>query len=401
MYEYSAELLKTAKQLIPGGCSTESKQVEALFASESAPAFFKSAEGVEIVDADRNKFIDFGMALGPCILGYNHPVVVEAIQRALRNGILTTLPSILEPRLAELIIEIFPSIEMVRFMKTGAEACSAAVRLARAFTGREHILASGYFGWHDWSNKGAGIPASTKKLCVEFDFNDKLDFLNKLNALPELPAAVVMEPVINEHPEQEFLRIIRESCDKFGIVLIWDEIKTGARMDPGGAQQYYKFVPDLTVLGKGIAGGMPLAAVGGKREIMKTWEKVWISSTFAGESLSIAVSITVLNFIRDNPVNAHIEKLGTDLLNGFKKISRAFPGLCKVFGIPQMNGIGLLEDLPDIQELETVFFLEILNSGFIIKRHGYNFVSYAHTDEHIDGCLKAVHEAFRRIKSLG
>ncbi len=400
MYEYSAELLKFAKQVIPGGCSTESKRTEALFVSEQAPAFFKSADGVEIVDVDGNTFIDFGMALGPCILGYNHPVVVEAIEKALVNGILSTLPSSREPRLAELIIEIFPSIEMVRFMKTGAEACSAAVRLARAFTNREYILASGYFGWHDWSNKGAGVPASIKNLCIEFAFNDSADFLNKLNVLPELPAAVVMEPVINAHPEKEFLQIIRESCDKSGIVLIWDEIKTGARLEPGGAQQYYDFTADLTVLGKGIAGGMPLAAVGGKREIMKTWEKVWISSTFACESLSIAVAIALLKFIRDNPVNAHIEKLGTRLLNGFQKISRAFPGLCSVFGIPHMSGIGIFEDLPNVKELEAAFFHEILNSGFIIKRHGYNFVSYAHTEEHIDGCLDGVHNALKKIKSV-
>jgi glutamate-1-semialdehyde 2,1-aminomutase len=384
MYKNSAELLKFAKQVIPGGCSTESKRTETLFASEQAPAFFKSADGVEIVDVDGNTFIDFGMALGPCILGYNHPVVVEAIEKALINGILSTLPSSLEPQLAELMIEIFPSIEMVRFMKTGAEACSAAVRLARAFTNREYILASGYFGWHDWSNTGAGVPASTKNLCIEFAFNDSADFLNQLNALPELPAAVVMEPVIKQHPQQEFLKIIRESCDRSGIVLIWDEIKTGARLEPGGAQQYYDFTADLTVLGKGIAGGMPLAAVGGKREIMKTWEKVWISSTFACESLSIAVALAVLKFIQDNPVSTHIEKLGTRLLNGFQKISEAFPGLCSVFGIP----------------LEAAFFHETLSSGFIIKRHGYNFVSYAHTEEHIDGCLKCAHSAFKKINQV-
>jgi glutamate-1-semialdehyde aminotransferase len=160
MYERSTKLLRRAKRLIPGACSTESKKAEALFASEQAPCFYKYARGSRLFDVDGNEFIDFGMGLGACVLGYSHPVVVKAVERELKNGILSILPSPLEPRLAELIIDIFPSIEMVRFLKTGAEACSAAVRLARTFTGRKYVLASGYFGWHDWIGKGQGIPVS-------------------------------------------------------------------------------------------------------------------------------------------------------------------------------------------------------------------------------------------------
>lgn len=397
MYERSIKLLRRAKRLIPGGCSTESKKVEALFASEQAPCFYKYSRGSRVFDVDGKEFVDFGMGLGACILGYNHPVVVKAIEKELKNGTLSILPSPLEPQLAELITDTFPSIEMVRFLKTGAEACSAAVRLSRALTAREHILASGYFGWHDWCGKGKGIPEPAKKLTLEFAFNNPADFLTKLHSLTKLPAAVIMEPVINEHPRREFLRTIRERCQKLGIVLIWDEIKTGARMAPGGAQEYYGFKPDLTVLGKGIASGMPLAAVGGKREIMKSWDKVWISSTFAGESLSLASSLATLNFIRQNPVNSRIEKLGNKLLSGFKKIVEEFPGLGKYSGIPQMNTICLGEDLPKLQKVEAIFFRKILDSGFIIKRHGYNFVSYSHKEDEIDRCLRAVRRAFERI----
>jgi len=142
---------------------------------------------------------------------------------------------------------------------------------------------------------------------------------------------------------------------------------------------------------------MPLAAVGGKKEIMKAWDRVWISSTFAGESLSLAASAATLNFIRKNPVNSRIEKLGKKLLSGFKKIVGEFPGLGKYSGIHQMNTIGLREDLPNLQELEAKFFREILSSGFIIKRHGYNFVSYSHKEDEIDLCLRAVRRAFERI----
>jgi len=397
MYAYSNELLKVAKRLIPGGCSTESKRPEALFASENAPAFYRRADGVKLIDIDHNEFVDFGMALGACLLGYSHPAVVEAIKRASGNGILTTLPTSLEPMLAEIIIDLVPSIEMVRFMKTGAEAVSAAVRLSRVCTGRKYVLASGYFGWHDWFSKGLGVPEATKELCVQFGFNDREDFIDKLNALPEHPAAVVMEPVIHEHPEPAFLHAIRESCDKFGIILIWDETKTAVRMAPGGAQQFYDFTPDLTVMGKAMAGGMPLTAVGGKREIMESWHRVWISSTYASETLSLAAAVAVLNFIQDNPVHAHIEILGKRLLEGVEKISETYSDLCKAFGIPHMNGIKLKEDLTDLKEKESHFYRSLLDSGFIIRRNGYNFVSYAHTEEHVDGCLNAIDVALKEI----
>lgn len=398
MYEYSNELHKMANKLIPGGCSTESKKPEALFASEDAPAYYQRADGVKLIDIDRNEFIDFGMALGACLLGYNHPVIVEAIRREAGNAILTTLPTRLEPRLAEIIIDTVPSIEMVRFMKTGAEAVSAAVRLARAYTGRKYVLVSGYFGWHDWFSKGEGVPDVVKELCIPFAFNEAEDFLDKLNASPDYPAAVVMEPVIHEHPKKEFLEILRESCDKLGIVLVWDETKTAFRMAPGGAQQFYDFLPDLTVMGKALAGGMSLTAVGGKREFMKSWHKVWISSTYACESLSLSAAIALMNYIRNNPVHTHIQQLGTKLLRGAQEIAESFPGFCEVFGIPHMWGIRLSEGLPDRQEKEASFYRSLLESGFIVKRNGYNFVSYSHQEEHIDGCLKALREAFKKLQ---
>lgn len=396
MYKNSTELYERAKKFIPGGCSTESKKPKALFASENAPAYFRKAEGAKLIDLDGNEFIDFGLALGACLLGYNHPVIVEAIKRETQSGILTTLPSRLEPMLAEIIIDTVPSIEMVRFMKTGAEAVSAAVRLARAYTGRKYVLASGYFGWHDWFSKGTGVPEAIKKLCVSFEFNDKKGFRDLLDALPENPAAVVMEPVINEHPKQEFLKFLRETCDKFGIVLIWDETKTALRMAPGGAQQFYNFTPDITVMGKALAGGMSLTAVGGKKEYMMSWHKVWISSTYACESLSLAAGIAVLNFVRENPVNTHIQKLGIKLLKGAQKLSDDFPEICEVFGIPHMIGMKIQEELPNRQEKEAAFYRSLLDSGFIMKRKGYNFISYAHTEEHVDDCLKAVEEALKK-----
>jgi glutamate-1-semialdehyde aminotransferase len=275
----SFQIQHKARKYIPGGFSTESKKTDALFGSDFEPAYFKSAEGAELIDWEGKRYIDFGMGIGACNLGYNHPVVAEAIENELKKGIVTTLSSPLEPDLAELIVEMFPSIEQVRFLKTGAEACSAAVRLARAYTYREYILASGYFGWHDWCNKDAGVPIATRNLCIEFLFNDSSDLLDKFNNLPEYPAAVILEPVYN----------------------------------------------------------------------------------------------------------------------GFKTIARDFPKIADVSGIPQMAMIRPHRNLPNLKYFEAELFAEVLTSGFIIRRNGYNYVSYAHTEQHIRDCLDVLYTAFERV----
>jgi len=369
--------------VIPGGGSTESKRPVEVFGAERAPMGYVSARGAEIRDVDGNRVVDFGMALGACILGYNHPVVVEAVRAALSSGPVSSLSSPLETEVAELIVSVFPSIERVRFLKTGAEACSAAIRLARACTGRAAVLGAGYFGWHDWSQRGEGVPEATRALYREFRFNDVDDFRARLTSLEEPPAAVIMEPVLLEAPDPEFLTTVRETCDRHGIVLVFDEVKTGARLAPGGAQQRYGIRPDLTVLGKAVAGGLPLSAVGGRREIMEAWHRVWISSTLAGETLALAATRAVLSFIRDEPVCEHVAALGARLLGGLRGLAEAHPGRLTCFGVPEMIGVSLGDP-----EQEARFFPELYRRGFLLKRHGFNFTSFAHTEDHVTACLE-------------
>lgn len=397
MTEESRRLRLRAERVIPRGCSTESKRPEALFGSEAGPAFFRSASGVEIVDVDGHRVVDFAMALGPCLLGYNPPVVVEAVERALADGIVSILSSPLEVEVAELIVSLFRGIDQVRFLKSGAEATAAAVRLARAFTGRDAVLGCGYFGWRDWCQGGEGVPAAVRALFKEFAFNDTADFLERFESLEAVPAAVIMEPVLQEAPGREFLEVVRETCRKNRVVLIWDEIKTGLRLAPGGAQERYGVVPDLTVLGKAIAGGLPLAAVGGRKEVMAVWDRVWISSTLAGESLSLAAARAVLEHVRDNPVHGHIRALGERLLEGFKALCREHPRGFTWAGLPEMNVLGVREDVPDRECLEPAFFLELYSLGFLLKRNAYNFVSFAHTEQHVDDCLAACRRAAREV----
>ncbi len=397
MTEESRRLRHRAERVIPGGCSTESKRPEALFGSDAGPAFFRSASGAEIVDVDGCRVVDFAMALGPCLLGYNPPVVVEAVERALAAGIVSVLSSPLEVETAELLVSLFPGIDRVRFLKSGADAAAAAVRLARAFTGRDTVLGCGYFGWRDWCQGGEGVPAAVRALYREFVFNDAADFLERFDSLEEVPAAVIMEPVMQEAPEKEFLDVVQETCRRNRVVLIWDEIKTGLRLASGGAQQRYGVVPDLTVLGKAIAGGLPLAAVGGKKEVMAVWDRVWISSSLAGESLSLAAARAVLEFVRDNPVHGHIRILGTRLLEGFEALCNEYPRGFTCAGLPEMNVLGVREDVSDRERLEPAFFLELYSQGFLLKRNAYNFVSFAHTEQHVDDCLAACRRAAQKV----
>ena len=398
MYRKSGQILKKAKKFIPGGSSAESGRVQTLFAAETGPAFFRQAQGSVVTDADGQAYVDFGMGSGCSILGYNHPAVVEALDRELKKGFVSSLPSVLEPRLAELIVELFPSVEMVRFLRTDEEAYRAAVQLARVLTSRRCVLASGASRWLDPQAGGPGLPEDMRTGGAEFRFNDPQHFLDRLQGLPELPAAVVMEPVVLAHPDLEFLRLIRETCLRFGIVLIWDEVETGARLAPGGAQEYYGFTPDLTVLGRAVASGMPLAAVGGRQKLMEGWKRLSIPAASAPDSLGLASALATLRFVRDNPVDDHIEKVGGRLLAGFEKIADVFPGLCRFAGIPHISAIGLRRDIPGLEDIEPDFYQWLLRCGLIIPRRGNIYPSFAHTDDQVEDGLYALNQVFDRLQ---
>ena len=261
-----------------------------------APKYLKSGKGSHVWDVDGNEYIDFQMGIGPISLGYCYPAVDNAIKEQLTDGITFSLMHPLEVEVAELINSIVPNAENIRYSKTGADITSAAVRLARAYTGREKVLCCGYHGWHDWyisvTDRNKGIPQSVQDLTYTFNYND---ISSVEDSIDEDTACVILEPFVFEEPKDNFLQKLRDVCTKNGTLLIFDEMWTGFRVDLGGAQKYFNVDADLACFSKAVANGMPIGILTGKREIMKLLEKdVFFFTTFGGEALSLAAAKALL-----------------------------------------------------------------------------------------------------------
>src|SRR6185436_1063855 len=266
-------------------------------AGPAVPARLSRAAGCRVWDADGREYLDYVMALGAVALGYGHAAVNQAAEQAIADGVVGPLPPVAEEHLAEALAARIPWLERVRFLKTGAEAVAAAVRIARVVTGREHVLGCGYHGWLDWCQGGAeggGIPAGVRALFAEVPFNDVAGTREMIRERGRQLAAVVVEPVVVAEPTREWLDALRTETQKTGAVLIFDEIKTGFRLAIGGAAERYGVRPDLAVYGKALANGFPLAAVGGRADLMAAATRTWISSTLATESVALAAARATL-----------------------------------------------------------------------------------------------------------
>src|SRR3989441_1994919 len=226
------------------------------------------ASGCRVWDAAGREYVDYVMALGAVALGYGHPAVNRAAEQAIAAGVVGPLPPVLEEELADALAMRIPWLEQVRFLKTGAEAVAAAVRLARVATGRDGVLGCGYHGWLDWSQGGEGVPAATRALYAEIPFNDVEGTRRLIRDAGDRLAVVVVEPVVVIEPTREWLEVVREEATRVGAVLVFDEIKTAFRLAIGGAAERFGVRPDLAVLGKAIANGFPLAVGGGRADLM-------------------------------------------------------------------------------------------------------------------------------------
>ncbi len=297
---------------IAGFTSTGSKRPETLFGSRDPdlPSRMTRSSGCRVWDDQGREYIDYIMGLGSVALGYGHPEVTRAVTVAAGNGVVGPLAPVLEEEVAAEICRLIPWIEQVRFLKTGAEAMAAAVRLARVFTGRDHVLGCGYHGWLDWSQGAAGVPSATRALYAELPFNDADRARELIRSAGDRLAAVVFEPVIVAEPEAAWLEVLREETARSGALLIVDEIKTVCRLAVGGACERYGIRADLTVMGKALANGFPLAAVGGRREVMAGAMRTWISSTLATEFVSLAAALATLQVMVSRRVPAHLQQVG-------------------------------------------------------------------------------------------
>jgi glutamate-1-semialdehyde aminotransferase len=368
--------------VIPTGASTGSKRVQALYGSADAvgPTHFSQAVGARVVDVDGNEYIDCTMALGTVALGYAEPNITRAVVDAIASGNVSALSSYREVELAERLCGIIPCAERVQFLKTGAEAIAAAVRLARTYTARDTVIGSGYFGWLDWcADDTAGVPEGTRQAFKRVPFDDIPALEAAVGAAGSSLAAIVLEPVVERLPSKEWMARARELATSSGAVLIFDEIKTGFRLATGGYQQYADVVPDLAAFGKAMANGYPLAAVVGDRGVMDAAKKTWISSTLASEASALAAAGAVLNWHNSAEICESLWAIGAD-------IRRAVAVAINASGIEGVSTDGidpmwmLRFDRPEREQR----FLELAAAnGVLFKRGAYNYAALAHDDDAI------------------
>src|SRR5574341_669475 len=303
------------------------------------PSRMARAGGCRVWDAAGREYLDFVMALGAVALGYGHPEVNRAAQDAIAAGVVGPLPPQLEEELAEALARRIPWLERVRFLKTGAEAVAAAVRLARAATGREHALGCGYHGWLDWCQGGAmaGVPAGTRALYGELPFNDPARARAQIRDLGDRLAVVVVEPVVVAEPSREWLEVLRAETERVGALLVFDEIKTAFRLAVGGVAERSGVAPDLAVLGKALANGFPLAAVGGRADVMAGVAHTRILSPLAPGRGAPAAARATLDVFEREDVCGHLHRVGTRLLHGLHELQRRHAdAITGVAGIAEM-----------------------------------------------------------------
>lgn len=324
-YQESTSFLELAEELIPLGAQTFSKS-RTHYPVGYAPLFAAKGRKSHLTDIDGNKYIDLVAALASVSLGYSNRKIDKAVRKQLAKGVSLSLSGRLELEVAEKICNLVKSAEMVRFAKNGSDVTSAAVRVARAHTSRSQVISIGYHGWHDWyigtTSRNKGVPREVSRLTHSIPYNN-------LNILRDIfleqhgkIAAVIMEPMSSVWPQTGYLEAVRELCTQNGTLLIFDEVITGFRFSPGGAQEFFGVYPDLTAFGKGLANGFPLSALTGTRKVMKELEEVFFSGTFGGELLSLAAANSVLDLVKNGEVTQKLNSIGevlsnriTDLIN--------------------------------------------------------------------------------------
>jgi glutamate-1-semialdehyde 2,1-aminomutase len=380
---------------LAGFTSTGSKHPDILFGRHEPdlPSRMTRSSGCRVWDENGREYIDYIMGLGAVALGYGHPEVARATTRAIKSGVVGPLAPVLEEEVAGDLTRMIPWLEQVRFLKTGAEAMAAAVRLARVRTKRDCILGCGYHGWLDWCQAAAGVPHSSRTLYDELLFNDPDGARKLIRATGDRLAAVVFEPVIVYEPDAEWLQVLREETARCGALLVVDEIKTVCRLAVGGACERYGIRPDLVVIGKALANGFPLAAVGGRGEVMEGVSRTWISSTLATEFVSLAAAKATLEQMVAQRVPEHLGRVGRRLLTGLAGLHRDHPDL--------ISGVGGIAEMCFLQYTDETVSRAVTaacaHAGLLFKRSAYNFVSLAHQDLVVDRSLELLAEALSAV----
>lgn len=398
--EKSKELLERAEKVIPRAAQTLSKAPDQ-FVRGVSPYAIERGKGCRVWDVDGNEYIDLASSLGAIVLGQQNPIVEEAVAKQRKRGTLFSLPGDLEVELAERIASIIPFAEKVRFGMNGSDATTGAVRVARAYTGREHIAKCGYHGWSDWSIathplRSKGVPQAVKDLTHEFKYNDLASLKKIFDEYPGKIAAVIMEPVSTVLPEPGFLEGVKELAHKNGAVFVFDELVTGFRLALGGAAEYFNVEPDMACYGKAICNGEPLSVFAGKKEIMSVLDgqDVFFSFTYAGYLPSIAAALAVLDFMQKNNVQKKLWDTGNLLLKKYSGLAGKYKVPTSALGVgPHPIFAFKDKDGGDNLALKSLFLQETAKRGILTNCS--NIVNYAHEVRDIEEVARRLEEIFQ------
>lgn len=393
----SEAFLARAEKVIPLGSQTFSKS-RTQYPFGVSPYFITRGQGSRVWDLDGNEYIDFVSSLASVTLGYQDADVTAAVRRQLdESGVIFSLPHPIETEVAELICEMVPCAEKVRFGKNGSDATSGAIRVARAFTGRDRVAVCGYHGWQDWyigsTARHRGVPLATRELTHAFAFNELASLQAVLAAHPGEFAAVILEPMNVAAPLPGFLEGVKSLAHQHGALLVFDETITGFRYANGGAQAHFGVTPDLATFGKGLANGYPVSAVAGRADVMKEMEEIFFSFTFGGEALSLAAAKATLEKLKREPVTATLAARGRQVMQGASQIieRNGLQDLFSVSGHPTWSFLNIKDARgASAFEIKTLWLQEILDRGILSV--GTHNVNYAHSEADISRLLAVYDE---------
>lgn len=401
----SLELFEEAKTLVPGGVLGARKPGD--FIMGEYPIFLEYGKGCRLTDVDGNEYIDFLCGYGPIILGYREEEVDDAVIQQIKDkGFCFTLTQPYQNELARKLNELIPSAELSSFLKTGSDATTASIRIARAYTNRIKIMRCGYHGWHDWcvEMKG-GIPEKFYEDVYEFHYND-LDHLEDLmKKHGDQTAAIIMTPFGHhlhekmQAPKPGFLEGVRKLADKYGAVLVFDEVRTCFRLRMGGAQELYGVTPDLTVLGKGMANGYAISVVTGKKDVMMAAaSKLFISSTFFPNSAEYIAALKTIEIMERDKVLDNIWDKGGRFLKKIQDIIVKYDVGAELSGVGPMFFITFKKDEANTRKgRRDDFYIQLIRKGFFFTPHHHAYISYRHTEEDLEKTIQAIDESMAYV----
>ena len=416
-FDESERLFAEACQVVVGG-TTQAKSPDN-YIPGAYPIYAARGRGTYLWDVDGNRFLDWILAYGTVILGYCDPAVDEAAIQEIREGFAFPLTRPIQNQLAKLLVEVVPSAEIVHFFKSGSDSTSAAVRVARIFTGRDKIVRWGYNGWHDWAcHRPAGIPHKVREDVLTFRYNDLNSLEDVLNQNRDQVACVIMTPLEVDLPQPGFLEGVKELAHQHGALFILDEMRSGFRMALGGAQQYYNVTPDLATFSKAMSNGYAVSALVGRRDVMMSLLQSHVSSTFYTNSLAMAAAVATIERLKQGEVIPHVWRLGQKLLDGLNQLARDSGVEAQAVGAPPMpylvftydGGLAQVgQDGKPPAALETgsrygrawrTFYTETTRGGVLFHPNHHWFVSAAHTDADLAHTLAVCADAFAVVRRV-